>query len=114
MTSECIFCRIASGEIPTTKIYEDELCVAFRDLNPVAPVHALVISREHLNSLTQAREEHEALLGHLLVTAAKVAEMEGLSEGFRTVINTGDDGGQTVNHLHLHVIGGRAMHWPPG
>ncbi|MBS1814149.1 MAG: histidine triad nucleotide-binding protein [Acidobacteria bacterium] len=112
--SECIFCRIAAGEIPAQKLYEDEECLAFRDIEPVAPTHLLVIPIEHIQSQAHAMEEHEALLGHLMRVAAEVASKSGLTNGFRVVANTGQDGGQTVNHLHLHVLGGRQMHWPPG
>ncbi|ADV81163.1 histidine triad nucleotide-binding protein [Terriglobus saanensis] len=114
MEPDCIFCRIVAGEIPATKVYEDDLCLAFRDLHPVAPTHVLLIPKGHVSSQAHALETHEALLGHLVFIAAKVAGEEGLTNGFRTVINTGDEGGQTVHHLHLHVLGGRQMHWPPG
>jgi histidine triad (HIT) family protein len=114
MAADCIFCRIVAGTIPATKVFEDERCLAFRDLHAVAPTHVLVIPKEHIASSAHAVESHEALLGHLMLIAAKVAEQEGLSNGFRLVANTGADGGQTVDHLHLHVLGGRAMHWPPG
>lgn len=114
MAENCLFCKIVSGTIPAKKVLEDDLCLAFHDIDPKAPVHVLVIPKEHIESQAHAMEQHEALLGHLMLTAAKVAEELGLTQGFRTVINTGDDGGQTVSHLHLHVLGGRAMHWPPG
>ena len=111
---DCIFCRIAGGTIPATKLFEDDRALAFRDLNPVAPTHALVIPKQHIASAAHAMASHEVLLGHLMLVAAQVAEQEGLTDGFRIVANTGADGGQTVDHLHLHVLGGRAMHWPPG
>lgn len=114
MASDCIFCRIVSGGIPANKVFEDEQCLAFRDLHPVAPTHVLVIPREHIRSTAHAVETQGPLLGHLMLTAAKVAEQEGLANGFRLVANTGADGGQTVDHLHLHVLGGRPMAWPPG
>ena len=114
MAADCIFCRIVAGSIPSTKVFEDELCLAFRDLHPAAPTHVLVIPKEHIASTAHAVESHAALLGHLMLTAAKVADQEGLANGFRLVANTGADGGQTVDHLHLHVLGGRALHWPPG
>ena len=111
----CIFCKIVAGEIPAAKIYEDERAVAFRDINPQAPLHALVIPREHIASLNEAGETDEALLGHLLLAAARVAREEGHAEGgFRTVINTGAGAGQTVFHVHVHVLGGRRLTWPPG
>jgi len=110
---DCIFCKIGSGEIPSKKIYEDEICVAFYDISPAAPVHALVIPKKHISSVLEA--DDEGLLGHLLAVARDVAKAEGLAEsGFRFVINTGKDGGQTVNHLHIHILGGRSMAWPPG
>ena len=114
MASDCIFCRIVEGDIPAARVLEDEQCLAFRDLNPVAPTHILVIPKEHIRSTAHAAEAHAALLGHLMLTAARVAQQERLQDGFRLVANTGADGGQTVDHLHLHVLGGRQMAWPPG
>ncbi len=111
----CLFCRIIAGEIPAAKVYEDERAFAFRDINPQAPTHILVIPRKHLASLNEATAEEEALLGHLQCVAVKLAADEGLAEkGFRTVINTGADAGQTVFHIHVHLLGGRPMAWPPG
>ena len=111
----CIFCKIAAGEIPAAKVYEDERAVAFRDINPQALTHALVIPRAHIASLNEAVESDAALLGHLLVVAARVAREAGHAEGgFRTVINTGAGAGQTVFHVHVHVLGGRSLTWPPG
>ena len=113
--ADCIFCKIVAGEIPAGKVYEDERAVAFRDINPQAPTHALVIPREHIASLKDADESHEALLGHLLLVAARVAREAGHAEsGFRTVINNGAGAGQSVFHVHVHVLGGRALTWPPG
>ncbi len=113
--NNCLFCRIIAGEIPAEIIHQDERSIAFRDINPQAPVHLLVIPREHLESLDEATQRDEATLGHLLRIAARVANEQGLSEsGYRTVINTGADAGQEVFHLHLHVIGGRKLNWPPG
>ena len=112
-SSDTIFGRILRGEIPCQEVYADDLCMAFRDVNPQAPVHVLVIPREPIAGLNEASEEHRALLGHLLLVAARVARQEGL-DSWRTVINTGAEAGQTVFHLHLHVIGGRPMSWPPG
>lgn len=112
---DCIFCQVVAGEISADIIYQDERAVAFRDINPQAPVHALVIPREHLDSLDDAAGRDEATLGHLLRVAARVANEQGLSEsGYRTIINTGAGAGQSVFHLHLHVVGGRPLHWPPG
>jgi histidine triad (HIT) family protein len=113
MTSDTIFGRILRGEIPCDQVYSDDRCLAFRDVAPQAPVHLLVIPREPLVSLAEAGPEHEPLLGHLLLVAAQVARQEGL-EAWRTVINSGADAGQTVFHLHVHVIGGRPLAWPPG
>ncbi len=111
----CIFCKIVAGEIPAAKVYEDERAVAFRDINPQAPTHALVIPRRHVASLGEAGEGDEALLGHLLLVAARVAREAGhAGRGFRTVINSGADAGQTVFHIHVHVLGGRRLTWPPG
>ncbi len=114
-SSDTVFGAIVRGEIPADLVYEDDLCLAFRDLNPQAPVHVLVIPREGIAGLTEAGEADPALLGHLLQAADVVAQREGIAErGWRVVINVGADAGQTVNHLHLHVLGGRALSWPPG
>ncbi|MGC9291795.1 MAG: histidine triad nucleotide-binding protein [Acidobacteriaceae bacterium] len=113
-TSDCIFCKIAHGQVPAKKAYEDEQAVAFYDLNPQAPTHLLVIPRRHIPSLAHATEEDTPLLGHLLHLATQLAAQMQLAKGFRIVLNSGNDGGQTVHHLHLHLLGGRAMHWPPG
>jgi histidine triad (HIT) family protein len=110
----CLFCKIIAGEIPSKKVFEDDLTYAFRDINPQAPTHVLVVPRKHIASLAVASAEDQELLGYLHLVAARIANSEGLSKGFRTVINTGPDGGQTVDHLHVHLLGGRAMLWPPG
>jgi histidine triad (HIT) family protein len=110
----CIFCKIAEGSIPSTAVYQDELCYAFADLHPQAPVHVLLVPREHINSLADASQDDRPLLGHLLWAAAEIARGKGLAKGYRVVVNTGEDGGQTVNHLHLHLLGGRAHGWPAG
>lgn len=110
----CIFCKIVEGQIPSTPVYQDDLVYAFADLHPQAPVHLLLVPREHIASIDEADESKRALLGHLLLTAAQLAGKKGLSQGYRVVVNTGDNGGQTVDHLHLHILGGRAMTWPPG
>ncbi len=113
MAADCLFCRIVAGEIPATRVAEDDQCIAFRDIGPQAPVHVLVIPRTHVASLD--RLESGALGGAILQMAAAVARSEGIAEsGYRVVFNTNADGGQTVHHLHAHVLGGRAMHWPPG
>jgi histidine triad (HIT) family protein len=111
---DCLFCKIIEGTIPSNAVYQDDACYAFFDIDPKAPVHVLVIPRKHIASLAHAEKGDEPLLGHLLWAAAEVARMKGLANGYRTVISTGRDGGQTVDHLHVHVLGGRAMHWPPG
>ena len=111
---DCIFCKIAAGDIPVALLHQDGQVVAFRDISPQAPTHFLVIPREHLPSLAHTALEHVGLLGHMLAIAADLARAQGLTDGFRTVINSGADGGQTVDHLHIHVLGGRAMTWPPG
>ena len=113
--NDCLFCKIIAGDIPAQKVYEGESAIAFRDSNPQAPTHVLIIPREHIESLNDAAQGDEALLGHLLRLASKIANQQGIAEnGFRTVINTGAESGQSVWHLHLHVLGGRTMHWPPG
>jgi histidine triad (HIT) family protein len=115
MTMDCLFCKIATGEIPATTLYQDDQVVAFRDINPQAPVHALVIPRRHIATLNDLQPTDAALLGHMMYTAQQLAVSEGIAEaGFRLAINTNRDGGQTVYHIHLHLLGGRAMHWPPG
>ena len=115
MSQDCLFCKIIAGEIPSNKVYSDDDVYAFHDINPVAPTHILVIPKKHLTYVSSAHDEDEALLGKLLLKANQIAADLGLSEnGFRYVINTGRDGGQTVFHLHLHILGGRALSWPPG
>jgi histidine triad (HIT) family protein len=106
MSDNCIFCKIAAGQIPAKKVYEDDEVVAFHDINPVANVHFLVVPKRHVDSLLTATEADQALLGRLLVLAPQLAREQGLGEGFRTMINTGVKGGQSVFHLHLHVFGG--------
>jgi histidine triad (HIT) family protein len=110
----CLFCKIMAGEIPSKKVFEDDRTYAFRDINPQAPTHILVVPRKHIGSLTEVDAKDQELLGYLHLVAARIASSEGLSGGFRTIINTGNDGGQTVDHLHIHLLGGRSMHWPPG
>ncbi len=109
----CIFCKIASGEMKADVVLEDDRLVAFRDINPVAPLHVLVIPREHIETI--ADTEDEALAGHIALAAARIAEREGYGRsGFRLVVNSGQDAGMGVSHLHFHVLGGRHMSWPPG
>lgn len=111
----CIFCRVAAHESPAEIFYEDELSLAIQDISPKAPVHLLVIPRKHISSLNEDLESDKALLGHLLTVAGRMAKEHGIDgSGYRTVINTNAEAGQTVFHLHLHVLGGRIFHWPPG
>jgi len=113
--SDCIFCKIANREIETTVVYEDDICIAFDDANPQAPVHVLVIPKRHIASLAEAGEDDAELLGRLCLACDKVAAAKGIREdGYRVVTNRGAKAGQSVFHLHLHVLGGRAMNWPPG
>ena len=112
--SKTIFERIAAKEIPANLVYEDEHVVAFRDINPQAPVHILVVPRRAIPRVDEATAGDQSLLGHLLLKAAEVAKKAGLRGGYRLVINSGPDGGESVPHLHCHILGGRAMGWPPG
>lgn len=115
MSGDTIFGKIIRREIPATIVYEDDRCLAFRDIAPQAPTHILVIPKQPLANLSQASPEDGTLLGHLLLVVKTVADQEGLAtSGYRVVINTGRDGGQTVDHLHLHILGGRSLEWPPG
>ena len=111
---DCLFCKIIAGTIPSKRLYEDDLAYAFADIDPKAPIHILIVPKKHIPSLAEANEEDAVLLGHLHVVAKKLAAEQNLGGGYRTVVNTGTDGGQTVFHLHLHLLGGRQMHWPPG
>ena len=114
-TEDCIFCKIISGDIPSGKVFEDDVCIAFNDLSPQAPTHILIIPREHVDSLDKTAESHKETLGHLLLTAADIARSKGFAEnGYRVVINTNADGGQTVFHLHVHLLAGRSFIFPPG
>ncbi|MCU1324628.1 MAG: histidine triad protein [Acidobacteriaceae bacterium] len=114
MSSGCLFCKIVTGMIPVELVYEDDVCIAFPDINPQAPSHTLVVPKEHLESLADVAPDHTELLGKLMAAANEVAKRKNLARGYRIVVNTGAQGGQTVMHLHLHVIGGRHMGWPPG
>lgn len=111
---DTIFAKIIRKEIPADLVYEDDLVLAFRDIMPQAPVHILVIPKKAIAKISEAQPEDQALLGHLLLVCSRVAAAEGLEQGFRLVINNGQDGGQTVYHLHIHILGKRAMAWPPG
>jgi len=112
MTDSCLFCRIVRGEIPAKIVRQDEHTVAFRDIDPKAPTHILVIPKEHVASLDEATDP--TMLGRLMLAAAEIARSEGITDGYRTVVNTGAGAGQTVFHIHLHLLGGRKLTWPPG
>ena len=114
MPADCLFCRIVAGEIPATKVHEDDLVIAIRDINPQAPTHVLVIPVAHVASAADLTEADGPLLGRLFAVAADLARREGLDGGWRLVSNVGADGGQSVDHLHVHLLGGRPMTWPPG
>lgn len=107
--SDCIFCKIAAGEIPADKVYEDDQVVVFRDINPKAPVHLLLIPREHLNGLDELQPKHDLLIGQMMRLLPQLAKEQGLDNGFRTIINTGKGGGQVVFHLHIHLLGGSGL-----
>lgn len=112
---DCIFCKIASRKIPTDLVYEDEEVIAFKDINSQAPVHLLIVPKKHIKSIMEIGDEDKNLVNKIFKVAQKLAQDNGLSsKGFRLVINTGDDGGQSVKHLHVHLLGGRTMKWPPG
>ena len=111
--SDCLFCKIANGEIPSNKVYEDAVCLALRDIDPQAPTHFLVIPKAHIASCAQVNEDNAALVGHMFTVIAKVAKEQGL-DSYRVVSNCGEQAGQSVPHLHFHVLGGRDMTWPPG
>ncbi len=113
-TTDTLFSKIIRREIPADIVYEDNLALAFKDVHPQAPVHILVIPKQPIAKLADAESKDHALMGHLLLTAKRVAEQAGLKDGYRIVINNGPDAGQTVYHLHLHILGGRPMKWPPG
>jgi histidine triad (HIT) family protein len=112
--TDCLFCRIVSGEIPATIVRRDDEIVAFRDINPQAPTHILVVPTRHIASTSEAEAGDAGLIGRLILAAADLAQQEGLQQGYRLVLNTGPLGGQTVDHLHVHLVGGRQMTWPPG
>ncbi len=109
-----IFTKIIDREIPADIVYEDDVCLAFRDINPKAPTHILVIPKKEISSLAALSDEDEQIVGRCVMAASKIAADEGLDDGYRLVVNSGDDGGQEVPHLHFHVLGGRKMQWPPG
>lgn len=115
MSDSCLFCRIIHGEIPSELIYEDDRVIAFNDINPQAPNHFLIVPKKHIATLNDLSSEEIPLIGHMLLISAELAKKEGFSEaGYRTVFNCNAQAGQTIFHLHLHVLGGRALEWPPG
>ena len=114
MKMDCIFCKIASGEIPTTVVYEDDKVIAFNDTDPQAPVHVLIIPKEHIASMAEINESNSAVVAHIFEVAALIAREKGLDNGFRVVSNCGESAGQSVHHLHFHLMGGRDFGWPAG
>lgn len=111
---DCLFCKIIAGEIPSAKVYEDDTVFAFRDIEPQAPVHVLIVPKEHIASANEINEGNSAVVAHIFEVAAKIAKDEGLTDGYRIVNNCGDSAGQTVKHLHFHLMGGRNFTWPAG
>ncbi len=114
MASDCLFCRILRGETPAKKVYEDEHALAFEDIHPQAPTHVLIVPKRHIAGLKEANAGDAQLMGHCQLVAARIARERGIEDGYRTVYNVGPKAGQSVFHLHLHLLGGRALHWPPG
>jgi len=114
LAMSCLFCKIAEGAIPSTPVYQDEFSYAFADIHPQAPVHILIVPRRHIDSMSDTDENDRSLLGHLLWVAAEIARTKHLDGGYRIVVNTGAESGQTVDHIHLHLLGGRFLTWPPG
>lgn len=113
--SDCLFCKIVEGSIPSTKVYEDELIYAFKDISPVAPVHVIIVPKVHLDSLNLINDEMAAVLGHMMQKVPEIAASLGIKDsGYRLVNNCGEEGGQTVSHIHYHLLGGRNLQWPPG
>lgn len=111
---DCIFCRIIRGEAPAKKVYEDERTFVFEDINPQAPTHVLIIPKKHIVGVKEAQPEDAEVIGYLHLVAAQIARERGIEDGYRTVFNVGPRAGQSVFHLHLHLLGGRSLHWPPG
>ena len=112
---DCLFCKIIAGEIPSSKVYEDDLVYAFNDISPAAPVHVLIIPKNHISSANELNEDNAAIVSHIFLVAGNIAKQLGIAEnGYRIVNNCGKDGGQTVGHLHFHLLGGRNLGWPPG
>lgn len=114
MDPNCLFCKIVAGQIPSKKVYEDDRVLAFEDVDPKAPTHVLIVPKEHLRGLNEAKPEDAELLGHCQLAAAKIGRERGIEDGYRTVYNVGPRSGQSVFHLHLHLLGGRDLRWPPG
>ncbi|WP_027625039.1 histidine triad nucleotide-binding protein [Clostridium lundense] len=113
--NDCIFCKIISGEIPSEKVYEDELVLSFKDISPEAPAHVLIIPKKHISSLNELKEEDEKIISHVFMVATEIVKKLGIADsGYRIVTNCGEDGGQTVSHIHFHLLGGRSLQWPPG
>lgn len=111
---DCLFCKIINGEIPSDKVYEDDLVYSFKDIDPQSPIHFLIVPKEHIDSVDTLEDKHKNLVGHIFLVAQKLAKEFNLDKGYRIVTNIGEDGGQTVKHLHFHVLGGRSLNWPPG
>ena len=111
---DCLFCKIVAGQLPAKKVYEDERVFAFEDINPQAPTHLLIVPKQHVAGLKEAQPEDAGILGYCQLTAAKLARERGIEQGYRTVYNVGPGAGQSVFHLHLHLLGGRPLRWPPG
>ena len=112
--SDCIFCKIANGKIPAEIVYQDELIMVFKDASPMAPVHVLMVPKVHISSMDELTEEHSSLISHMMLKIKHIAKILELDNGYRVVINCGEDGQQTVKHLHIHILGKRKMIWPPG
>lgn len=112
---ECIFCKIIKGEIPSEKVYEDDMVISFKDIEPAAPLHVLIIPKKHISNLNEITEEDSKIISHIYIVAKQIAKDLGVDKtGYRVVTNCGDNGGQTVNHIHFHLLGGRSLQWPPG
>lgn len=114
MSDDCLFCKIIAGEIPADKVYENDYVFAFRDINPAAPTHVLIVPKEHIAMLSDLSESDVTSMGHIVIASKMIAEQEGLTDGFRLVSNNGANAGQAVFHIHFHMLGGRRMTWPPG
>ena len=114
MTEPTLFEKIIAKEIPADIVYEDDLCLAFKDISPQAPVHILLVPKKHIDRLNQATDVDQNLLGHMMLKASRIAKEQGIADDFRLIVNNGEGAGQTVFHLHIHILGGRALSWPPG